>query len=143
MGWLFVQVWLLCLVAFLAGAAVTWLFFVHPARRTAAAAPAEPAAPVPPDPGPEPAPAVDDEPAVGLFEPALSALDRRDGLRRGQSAGTAAADALDALGVGRTVSPPPGPVPENPPPPEAPAAPGVPVRPGPSDGSGPRPPDGH
>jgi hypothetical protein len=33
MGWLFGQVWILCAIAFLAGALVTWLVFVRPARR--------------------------------------------------------------------------------------------------------------
>jgi hypothetical protein len=163
MGWLFAQVWILCVVAFLAGAGVTWVLFVVPQRRTRPARRAgseEPGAwtadpwagragdarePVDP---PAPPPAVD---------PALSALDSlgRDRVRRVPSAGTAATGALDLLGVLRATPPaddgpgpripareiPPSPAPDQEAPRGGPAgrAPEIPEQAGPVDvpGSGP------
>lgn len=112
MGWLFVQVWVLCVLAFLAGAAATWLAFVRPRRvdvpadgptwtpvpawasRRTAAIPtlAEPTTPI--------------SPAVSSpVDPALAALDARD--PEGTSAGPAitAIGELDRLGVAGTVPP--------------------------------------
>lgn len=106
MGWLFVQVWVLCVVAFLLGSLVTWLLFVVPARRAGAPPAGEPWAlgpswtgpaqaqadggppPVPPPSGSRPGPAVD---------PALSGLDSRP--EPPPRLGAAATGALDLLGV--------------------------------------------
>ncbi len=98
---LFGQVWVLCVVAFLAGAAVTWLVFARQPRL--------PQLPPPPPPtemarwAPEPAeehvarpPRPPDRPLP--VEPALANLDtHRDVSPR--HAGSAAAGALDRLGV--------------------------------------------
>jgi hypothetical protein len=100
-AWYFVQVWVLCLVAFLLGAGVTWLVFVRPVRRDRGtdwpALPAwpdaRPAAATPertrPEPEPDPVPVAD---------PALLALDG-PGRRTATGPGAAANDALDQLGV--------------------------------------------
>ncbi|OLT11519.1 hypothetical protein BJF78_05045 [Pseudonocardia sp. CNS-139] len=100
MLWLFAQVWLLCAVAFLAGAAATWLAFVrprrpgpagggHPRRRPADWLTAAPGTPErPPLPATPPAP----------VEPAIAVLDTRRGPTPRRT-GTSAADALDELGV--------------------------------------------
>jgi hypothetical protein len=101
MGWLFAQVWILCVVAFLAGAAVTWLVFVVPLRGRPAYGPAHPPVPVwaathrPRQKEPPPAPPK--EPPPPPVDPALSALDT-GGIPR-ISTGTAATNALDELGA--------------------------------------------
>lgn len=122
MGWLFTQVWVLCAVAFLAGAAVTWLVFVRPVQRPAHGPPAGAGAVARlADPWPERGPA--GPPRV--VDPALSALDRGDGARRGPPAGVVASGALDELGVTG-----PGPTaPEHPP--------DIPAQAGPADGPSP------
>lgn len=107
MGWLFVQVWVLCVVAFLLGSLVTWLLFVRPARRADPPPGGQPwalgpswtdppqarvdreLATVPPPSEPPPAPAVD---------PALSGLDSRPE-QPSPRLGAAATGALDLLGV--------------------------------------------
>ncbi|AEA27681.1 hypothetical protein ACFQ34_23575 [Pseudonocardia benzenivorans] len=110
MAWLFGEVWLLCLVAFLLGAAITWVAFVVPARRAVrrratfghgwtAAAPTTPsrglARPVTARPTPTP------EPPGGPGS-ALAALDAWDGPVGGRpGSAEAALGALDELGVGR------------------------------------------
>lgn len=131
MGWLFTQVWVLCAVAFLAGAAVTWLVFVRPVHRPAHGRPAGAGAVARiADPWPEHAPVgragPDPEPdPPRVVDPALSALDRGDGARRGPSAGVVASGALDELGVTG-----PGPaVPDEPP--------DIPAQAGPADGPSP------
>jgi hypothetical protein len=103
---LFGQVWILCAIAFLAGAAVTWLVFVLPRRHSEPARPVEPAGS--PAAGTEPgAPESRDEaertetPASG--DPAISGLDAK--ARAATGTGTAAADALDRLGARRTRRP--------------------------------------
>ncbi len=95
MAGLFVQMWLLELVAFLLGAAVTWLVFVRPARAAAvrAAQPvhlppawtSEPALPEPHTP----------EPPTLTTDPALAALDAH--ARHARRTGLAAVDALEQL----------------------------------------------
>jgi hypothetical protein len=131
-AWLFTQVWVLCLVAFLLGALVTWLAFVRPAQRAARDVPDRPAAPAPPawaltarpqvpeqraeDHPPPPA----EEPTVPPVNPALAALNGQSTDTRGRSTpavGTAAVGALDLLGV-HTEPPQP---PQTPPPAEPPA----------------------
>ncbi len=117
-AWFFVQVWVLCLVAFLLGAAVTWIGFVRPMRRARGSEvtdwpelpawptvrpPAEPPARVEPEPDPEPDPGP-------VTDPALSALDAT-GRRVVAGPGAAAVDALDRLGVvppipGQSAGPP-------------------------------------
>lgn len=109
MGWLFGQVWILCLVAFLAGAAVTWIAFVRPRRdagQTAGSVPGwtpvpewvsgggtarveRSAAAVQRPPAPPAGPPVD---------PALAALDT-GGPRPAAGTGVTATGALDRLGV--------------------------------------------
>jgi hypothetical protein len=81
MAWLFAQMWALEMVAFLAGAVVTWLVFVRPAKAAATrAASALPSAWVP-EPRPDPAepvapPSADPAPsAVRPAGPALAELD--------------------------------------------------------------------
>jgi hypothetical protein len=111
--WLFTQVWVLCLVSFLLGALATWLAFVRPAQRAARDVPDRPAAPAPPpwaltsrpqapeqrvedEPPPPP------EPTVPPVNPALAALNGQSADTRGRSTpavGSAAAGALDLLGV--------------------------------------------
>lgn len=110
MGWLFVQVWILCVVAFLAGSALTWLVFVRPRRG------AEPAGgplwtPVPAwatgrgpairEPAPPPAPFV--ATAGPAVDPALAALDIRGPERPPAGLGVTASGALDHLGVADAV----------------------------------------
>lgn len=133
MGWLFTQVWVLCAVAFLAGAAVTWLVFVRPVPRPAHRPPAAVGAVARvADPWPErdsggtPAPDRDPEPGPPrVVDPALSALDRGDGARRGPPSGVVASGALDELGVAG-----PGPAaPQHPP--------DIPAQAGPADGPSP------
>ncbi len=116
MAWLFAQVWVLCLVAFLGGAAMTWLTFVVPLRRTARRDDIGDHGPPPSqsapssgsvtssrsEPNPEPL-------RVGRSaDPALASLDswvdRRDRAAR-PPAGLAAADALDLLGMGSASEP--------------------------------------
>lgn len=106
MGWLFVQVWLLCVVSFLLGAVVTWLLWVLPARRVQAPPAGRPwtlgpswTGPPPPsaDAEPSPPPPAGTRPGPPV-DPALAGLDSRAepppaGL------GTAATGALDLLGV--------------------------------------------
>ncbi|MBN9108919.1 MAG: hypothetical protein J0I34_09065 [Pseudonocardia sp.] len=132
MAWLFGQVWLLCLVAFLLGAAVTWVAFVVPARRASRRRPLvdhewNPTPPMgmrPQQPtrhargaglSQQPPP---DVPLAGLNS-ALAALDAWNG-PAGVRPGTAeeATSALEKLGVG---APPPEPVEEPADPPPVPA----------------------
>lgn len=112
MAWFVAQVWVLCAVAFLLGAAVTWLLFVRPQ----------------PVPRPEPAPVaaepevrpveqqpVAEEPATAPALPALAALDPPPlGVPRGT--GVRASGALDLLGV--TPAGPPPAIPTQPGPPD-------------------------
>ena len=100
MGWLFAQVWMLCVVAFLAGAAVTWLVFVVPRRGRPAHG--HPHTPVPvwaashrPRAKPEPPPPPPKPPPPPPVDPALAELDTGRIPRAGT--GTAASQALDAL----------------------------------------------
>jgi hypothetical protein len=131
MAWFFVQVWVLCLVAFLLGSAVTWFAFVRPLRRagrpddagwpvlsaTWPARPARPAVEVHAAPPPPPGQATD---------PALPALDVH-GRERRVAAGRAATDALDRLGVGPAI-PVQAAKPDQ--------APDIPTQPGPADSAG-------
>ncbi|WP_219412847.1 hypothetical protein [Pseudonocardia nigra] len=98
---LFAQVWVLCAIAFLAGAAVTWLAFVRPLRKTRGTHPthrAEPGTHVAgrPDDAGETADAAERADPPPPVDPALAALDA-DVTRRPEGAGTAAAEALDRL----------------------------------------------
>ena len=122
MAWLFGQVWLLFLVAFLLGAAVTWVAFVVPARRASRRRPLvdhewNPTPPMgmhPQQPTrharsagpPQPTPGV----PLGGLNSALAALDAWNG-PAGVRPGTAeeATSALEKLGVG---APPPEPTAE-------------------------------
>ncbi|GAA2559508.1 hypothetical protein [Pseudonocardia hydrocarbonoxydans] len=118
------QVWVLCAVAFLLGAGVTWLLFVRPQRHqpVPVAAPAPVAPPALPrrvvrPPAP---PAVD--PGAPPADPALAALDGPAvAPSRWSSTGARASDALDRLGVT-----PSG------------LAPAIPTQPGPADEDEPR-----
>ena len=97
------QVWILCAIAFLAGSGLTWLVFVHRPRQpppqplpaTTEMAPWAPEReaeqPVPPAAPPVAAPAA---------EPALANLDPHGAETSCRHAGSAAAGALDRLGVG-------------------------------------------
>lgn len=112
MGWLFGQVWLLCVVAFLAGAAVTWLAFVRPQRGAVPSnARGETWMPVPGwASGGEPAgreAAATPAPPVGppAADPALAALDLGREPRSGPGPGVTATGALDMLGVARRAAP--------------------------------------
>lgn len=99
MGWLFGQIWFLCALAFLVGSAVTWATFVRPRRAVpppVAVPPEQP--PVPADPWPRREPE-DEDPPPRVVDPALAALDSRDGPRRTARTGVAATGALDRLGV--------------------------------------------
>jgi hypothetical protein len=101
-GWLFAQVWILCVAAFLAGAAVTWLVFVPPRRgrsghghgvghapaRVWAAYHRSREEDVPPPEPPKP-------PPPRPVDPALAELD--SGRIPRARTGTAASEALDAL----------------------------------------------
>lgn len=117
MGWLFGQVWVLCVIAFLAGAAVTWLAFVRPQRGAVHStvtgtrwAPKEK-----PDSGWESAHAagralVGDAPSVlppaaPPVDPALSAIDDRTDLFGRVGPGVSASGALDLLGVAKPEPP--------------------------------------
>lgn len=96
---LFAQMWALELVAFLLGAAVTWLVFVRPARRAATRA-AAPPVPVPPAwasaPSADPLPAPRaPEPAAPTADPALAELDAH--ARHARRSGLYAADVLEQL----------------------------------------------
>lgn len=106
MGWLFVQVWVLCVLSFVAGAAVTWLAFVRP-RRGGAPAGGPSWTPVPvwasarrgaiPE---RPDPVVPIAPTAGpAADPALAALDARSSERQPAGSRATAASALDQLGV--------------------------------------------
>jgi hypothetical protein len=114
---LFGQVWILCVIAFLAGSAVTWLLFVRtPPRRHASPrrhrgglraperAPSLPRRPRSARPEPPP-------PA----EPALANLDTRGPGATSRRSGSGAAGALDRLGVAGTPNrPEDGPSPQIP-----------------------------
>lgn len=132
MAWLFGQVWLLCLVAFLLGAAATWVTFVAPARRAGRRRPTVDHAwnPTPPTGVRQPHP-VHTRPAgqeppstpppgvpLGSLNSALAALDAWN-VPSGVRPGTAkeATSALERLGVG---SQPP----DEPPTEDTPAGPG-------------------
>jgi len=116
-AWFVAQVWVLCAVAFLLGAGVTWLLFVRPLRRRApAGAPGRPprAAAADPDPVAPPEP----EPQAGpTADRALASLDTPPfGAASTPGAGVRASGALDLLGVNG-----------------AGAAPVIPTQPGPPD----------
>jgi hypothetical protein len=96
---LFAQMWALELVAFLLGAAVTWLVFVRPARAAAARAAAQPTH-VPP--AWAKAPSEDQlsaprepEPPAPTADPALAELDAH--ARHARRSGLFAADVLEQL----------------------------------------------
>lgn len=114
MAWFVAQVWVLCAVAFLLGAAVTWVLFVRPQR-----APLPRAAPAPASVEPvvgrvEPQPVAEDA-VVSPTLPALAALDTPPlGVPRGT--GVRAVGALDLLGV--TPAGPPPAIPTQPGPPD-------------------------
>lgn len=117
MAWFVAQVWVLCALAFLLGAGVTWLLFVRPPRPGTARA-GVPAVTAPPA---APPGQVAEEPAAAPALPALAALDTPPlGVPRGT--GARAAGALDLLGVT-----------------PAGAAPTIPAQPGPPDEDAPRP----
>jgi hypothetical protein len=106
MWWLVGQVWLLCAVAFLAGAGVTWLVFVRPAvplRPTVLRGPTGMApwsGPLPSGRAANPAPTEQQEPLPPPVDPALAVLDHeREHARRRRDVGAAAAAALDGLGM--------------------------------------------
>lgn len=119
------QVWVLCAVAFLLGAGVTWVLFVRPQRQQPVPVVAAPP-PVAPPALPRrvvrrPAPPATD-PTAPSTDPALTALDAPAvGPSRGQGTGARASDALDRLGVT-----PSG------------LAPTIPTQPGPADDDEPR-----
>lgn len=124
MAWFVAQVWVLCAVAFVLGAGVTWLLFVRPLRaRPPAAAPpvvAPTTEQVRPVTAPPPAPEA--PPAAPAVDPALAALDTPPlGTPRQPGAGVRASGALDLLGVT-----PSG------------VAPAIPTQPGPADEDGTR-----
>lgn len=101
MAELFMRVWFLCAIAFLAGSAVTWLLFVRtPKRRWAAQLPFVPA-PRPRKGGAHRSHRV--EAAAPQHppptEPALANLDTKGGEPAGRRLGSSAAGALDRLGV--------------------------------------------
>lgn len=112
MEWLFVQVWVLCVVAFLAGAAVTWLAFVRPRRADVAtdglmwtpvpawASDREPVAPTPAAPDAPISPAV-----IPPVDPALAGIDARSPEHAPTRPGVTATGELDRLGVAGTVPP--------------------------------------
>lgn len=119
------QVWVLCAVAFLLGAGVTWVLFVRPQRHQPVPVAAPPPAAPPALPRrvvrPPAAPAAD--PAVPPADPALTALDAPAvEPSRWSGTGARASDALDRLGVT-----PSG------------LAPTIPTQPGPADDDEPRP----
>jgi hypothetical protein len=100
---LFAQMWALELMAFLLGAAVTWLVFVRPARAAAARAAAQPA-PVPPAwasaPSEDQLPAARaPEPPGPTADPALAELDAH--ARHARRSGLVAADVLEQLNNGK------------------------------------------
>jgi hypothetical protein len=109
--WLFIgQVWLLCAIAFLAGAGVTWLVFVRPATPLRPAVLPGPTGMArwsgspPPPRSAEPAPI--EQPLPPAVDPALAVLDHeRDLARRRREIGKAAAAALDGLGVAPAARP--------------------------------------
>jgi hypothetical protein len=114
MVWLFGQVWVLLLVAFLLGALLTWVAFVVPLRRAARRAPGSDAVWSPPPwfpagristpqaPAPEPPRARAPEPPriPAPADPALAELDQRRISARHRSTGAAAASALEGLADG-------------------------------------------
>ncbi|HLU56412.1 MAG TPA: hypothetical protein VKZ81_13200 [Pseudonocardia sp.] len=106
----FGQVWFLCVLAFLAGSAVTWLLFVRPHRRRTAHPLFRPAPPRilhaaagplrrtrRPEPPEPPAPS----------EPALANLDTHGREPTTRRPGSSAAGALDRLGVAGGAEPSP------------------------------------
>jgi hypothetical protein len=121
---LFVRVWFLCALAFLAGSAVTWLLFVRAPRRRPL--PPLTAPPVPRTANgtastPRSVRAAPPEPPPPPVEPALANLDTRGRVPTPRRAGSSAAGALDRLGVAGGPRPP-GEGPDTPPPtPEIPA----------------------
>lgn len=120
MAWFVAQVWVLCALAFLLGAAVTWLLYVRPLRMqrpepapvvAAAGAALTPVEPQPPA----------QEPAATPALPALAALDTPPPAST-RGTGIRASGALDLLGVK-----------------PAGAAPVIPTQAGPPDDEAPRP----
>jgi hypothetical protein len=112
---LFGQVWILCVIAFLAGSAVTWLLFVRTPRRRHAPPRRHTKAPPAPERAPSlprrPRPARPEEPPPPV-EPALANLDTRGREATSRRSGSSAAGALDRLGVaGAPHRPEDGPVP--------------------------------
>lgn len=103
MAGFFVQVWVLCVVAFLVGAAATWLAFVRPLRRerdVTSSWPVLHAWPADQETRPVPAARPTPErlrpPAGPPTDPALAVVDRR-GLPRQHARGAGAGGALDGL----------------------------------------------
>jgi len=117
------QVWVLCAVAFLLGAGVTWLLFVRPSRHhPAPIAPTVTAPPALPRRVVRPAASPEADPAAPPTDPALTALDAPAvGPSRWSGTGARASDALDRLGIT-----PSG------------LAPAIPAQPGPADDDEPR-----
>ena len=107
MAWLFGQVWLLCLVAFVLGSAATWVAFVVPARRTPTVDHGWHPAATPPAGAPlvatgAPPRAPEPQRPIQDLDSALAAIDSWKGPPvRGTAVGDAATGALDDLGVGR------------------------------------------
>ncbi|MDT7613040.1 MAG: hypothetical protein QOF00_487 [Pseudonocardiales bacterium] len=137
MAWFFVQVWVLCLVAFLLGAAATWLAFVRPlrqARDTTSAWPEMSTWPAADEPPAAPSPRVEPEPLQPPPGPptnsALAAVDPQ-GLprRQGPGVGVTATGALDRLGVRPTI-----PAQSDHPADESTDVPDIPAQSGPADG---------
>lgn len=79
MAAVFAQVWMLCLLAFLLGALVTWLAFARPRRAPVQPVPPQPAAPLDPvqaaQAPPTPIPGVPRHARPGTAHPALAELD--------------------------------------------------------------------
>lgn len=99
MAWFVAQVWVLCAVAFLLGAAVTWLLFVRPLRRARPPEPApEPVTAAVPVAAPAAPPAPPEDPPVPPVDPALAALDTPP-VGPPERPGHRARAALDLLGV--------------------------------------------
>jgi hypothetical protein len=97
MAWLFAQMWMLELAAFLLGAAATWVAFVRPARaaaRAAAQAPPPGWVPEPAPTEPEPAPPTR-PPDPAPASPALAELDAH--ARHARRSGLLASGALDEM----------------------------------------------
>lgn len=107
MVWLLAQVWVLCAVAFLLGAAVTWLLFGRPQRRPPSHHPERPH-PIreSAEPGPDRTETAEPDGLGPRADPALAVLDGPTlGMPAVPGAGTRASGALDLLGVARPDQP--------------------------------------